>query len=75
MRRKILRISDMTQKRENGFQAVLFFSDYRKVRFDYQNVDFGFSGIWYNNEENGGHACMNRHLTSISIETLVEMVQ
>lgn len=48
MRRKILRISDMTQKRENGFQAVLFFSDYRKVRFDYQNVDFGFSGIWYN---------------------------
>ena len=30
--------------------------------------------MWYNNEKNGCYACMRRHLTSISIETLVEMV-
>ena len=30
--------------------------------------------LWYNNEENIRHACMNRYLTTKPIETIVEMV-
>ncbi len=48
----------------------------RSFRDEIQPKDMDFlKYVWYNNEENAGHACMNRHLTSISIETLVEMAE